>query len=130
MAILPIDLQTLYSQMDKVSKTVVQQQQHSPVTQVQQQVLYLRCCFWERRCSSRATAPPTACISFESSLQCYLFVQSPGSTILAVLDFKAECCKFVAYLVTGSPVLVCLGNLALLQKHVDHLAESLLAGTV
>ena len=29
MAILPIDLQTLYSQMDKVSKTVDQQQQHS-----------------------------------------------------------------------------------------------------
>ena len=28
MAIQPIDLQTLYSQMDKVSKNVVQQQQH------------------------------------------------------------------------------------------------------
>ena len=29
MAIQPIDLQTLYSQMDKVSKNVVQQQQHA-----------------------------------------------------------------------------------------------------
>ena len=54
-------------------------------------------------------------------------VEFPGCTVLGILDLKTQCGEFIAYLVTGNPVLVCLGNGTLFQKHIHYLSESLLA---